>query len=258
MSAKINLNADMAEGFGAYEIGDDDSLLKIVGSASIACGFHAGDASIMRRVVAAAKREGVSIGAHPAFADLQGFGRRKIQMRADDLESLVAYQIGALQALAAYSDMKVTHLKPHGALYNMAAENGDYAMAIGRAIKVVDRQIIYVALAGSQMEKAGRALGLKVAREGFCDRLYEDDGSLTPRSISGAVIRNPETAVRQVVEMVTQGTVTSRGGKTLPCKVDTLCVHGDEPTAIAVGRWVREGLERAGAQLVTLPELALD
>ncbi len=258
MPVRINLNADMAEGFGAYEIGDDDSLLKIVDSASIACGFHAGDPSIMRKVVAAAKREGVSIGAHPAFADLAGFGRRRIEMRADELENIVAYQIGALQALAAYSDIKVTHLKPHGALYNMAAANSDYAMAIGRAIKAVDRDIIYVALAGSEMEKAGRALGLKVAREGFCDRQYEDDGTLTPRSIAGAVIKDPAAAVRQVIEMVTQGTVTSRGGRKLSCNVDTLCVHGDEPTAIAVGRWVREGLERSGVRLVPLPELALD
>ena len=171
MSMMVNLNADMAEGFGAFDIGDDTSILKIINSASIACGFHAGDPLTMRRVVADAKREGVSVGAHPGFNDLWGFGRRRIDMRPDDLEYMVAYQIGALQALAAYSGVKVTHLKPHGALNNMAAENSDYAMAIGRAIKTVDRDIIYVALAGSEMEKAGRALGLKVAREGFCDRL---------------------------------------------------------------------------------------
>src|SRR5882672_5248402 len=201
MSKKINLNADMAEGFGAYEIGDDANILKVIGSANIACGFHAGDPLTMRKIVADAKREGVSVGAHPGFNDIWGFGRRRIDMRADDLEYMIAYQIGALQALAAYSDVKVTHLKPHGALNNMAAENSDYAMAIGRAIKTVDRSIIYVALAGSEMEKAGRTLGLRVAREGFCDRQYEDDGNLTSRKIQGSVIKDPVVATKQVVEM---------------------------------------------------------
>lgn len=258
MSTMVNLNADMAEGFGAYDIGDDASILKIINSASIACGFHAGDPLTMRRVVADAKREGVSVGAHPGFNDLWGFGRRRIDMRPDDLEYMVAYQIGALQALAAYSGVKVTHLKPHGALNNMAAENSDYAMAIGRAIKTVDRDIIYVALAGSEMEKAGRALGLKVAREGFCDRLYEDDGNLTSRKLAGAVIKNPEVAAKQVVDMVVHRTITSRSGKTFPCKVDTLCVHGDEPTAIALARHVREALDLAGVKLVPLPEMTFD
>ena len=151
MAISINLNADMAEGFGAYDIGDDSAILKIIGSANIACGFHAGDPLTMRRVIAQAKAEGVTIGAHPGFNDLWGFGRRRIDMRPDDLEAMIAYQIGALQAMAAYSDAKVTHLKPHGALNNMAAENRDYADAIGRAIKAVDGSIIYVALAGSQM-----------------------------------------------------------------------------------------------------------
>lgn len=167
MTNSINLNADMAEGFGAYDIGNDAELLKVIRSANIACGFHAGDPLTMRRVVEGAKKEGVSIGAHPGFDDIWGFGRRRIDMKASDLEYMIAYQIGALQALAAYSDMKVTHLKPHGALNNMAAENKDYALAIGRAIKAVDRNIIYVALMGSEMEKAGHELGLKVAREGF-------------------------------------------------------------------------------------------
>jgi 5-oxoprolinase (ATP-hydrolysing) subunit A len=258
MSIEINLNADMAEGFGAYDIGDDTSILKIIGSASIACGFHAGDPLTMHRVARDAKREGVSIGAHPGFNDLWGFGRRRIDMRPDDLEYMVAYQIGALQALARYADSKVTHLKPHGALNNIAAENSDYAMAIGRAIKAVDRDIIYVALAGSEMEKAGRALGLKVAREGFCDRQYEDDGNLTSRKIAGSVIKDPAVATKQVIDMVVHRTITSRSGKTLPCKVDTLCVHGDEPTAIALARSVREGLERAGVKLVPLTEMKLD
>src|SRR5438270_7865422 len=258
MTNSINLNADMAEGFGAYDIGNDTELLKVIRSANVACGFHAGDPLTMRRVVEGAKKEGVSIGAHPGFNDIWGFGRRRIDMRADDLEYMIAYQIGALQALAAYSDIKVTHLKPHGALNNMAAENSDYAMAIGRAIKTVDRSIIYVALAGSEMDKAGRALGLKVAREGFCDRQYEDDGNLTSRKIQGSVIKDPMVATKQAVEMVLNNTITSRNGKTIPCTIDTLCLHGDEPTAIAVARSVREGLEKAGVKLVPLTEMALD
>lgn len=258
MTIKINLNADMAEGFGAYDIGDDDGILKIIGSANIACGFHAGDPLTMRQVVADAKRAGVSVGAHPGFNDLWGFGRRRIDMRPDDLENMIAYQIGALQALASYSGVKVTHLKPHGALNNMSAENYEYALAIGRAIKAVDDSIIYLALSGSEMEKAGRSLGLKVALEGFCDRQYEEDGNLTSRKIPGSVIKDPAVATKQVVDMVVNNTITTRTGKTIPCKVHSLCVHGDEPTAVALAKSVREGLEKAGVKLVPLTEMALD
>ena len=258
MTIKINLNADMAEGYGAYDIGDDSGILKVIGSANIACGFHAGDATTMRNVIAEAKQNGVTIGVHPGFNDLWGFGRRRIDMRPDDLEYMVAYQIGALQALAAYSDVKVTHLKPHGALNNMAAENAEYALAIGRAIKTVDPKIIYVALAGSEMEKAGRKLGLPVAIEGFCDRQYDDDGNLTTRKIAGSVLKDPAAATRQVIEMVVNNTIISRNGKKIPCKVHSLCVHGDEPTGVAVARAVREGLEKAGVKLVPLTEMSLD
>ncbi|CAG2142792.1 LamB/YcsF family protein [Cupriavidus numazuensis] len=257
MAISVNLNADMGEGFGAYDIGDDDAILKIIGSANIACGFHAGDPLTMRRVVQRAKEEGVSIGAHPGFNDLWGFGRRRIDMRADDLENLIAYQIGALQAMAAFAGEKVTHVKPHGALNNMAAENADYAMAIGRAIKAVDPKLIYVALSGSEMEIAAEKLGLPLAREGFCDRLYEDDGNLTSRKVPGSVIKDPAQAARQVVHMVVEGEIISRNGKRIPRKVDTLCVHGDEPTAIALARTVREALEAAGVNVIPLTEMAL-
>jgi UPF0271 protein len=256
MANSINLNADMAEGFGAYDIGNDDGILKVIGSANIACGFHAGDPLTMHRVVEGAKKAGVSIGAHPGFNDLWGFGRRRIDMKASDIEYMVAYQIGALQALAACSGTKVTHLKAHGALNNVAAENKDYALAIGRAIKGVDRDIIYVALAGSEMEKAGHELGLKVAREGFCDRQYEDDGNLTSRKIPGSVIHDPEAATKQVIEMVVNRTIVSRNGKRIPCDVHTLCVHGDEPTGVAVAIAVRKGLEGAGVKVVPLTEMS--
>jgi UPF0271 protein len=255
---KMNLNADMAEGFGAYNVGDDSGILKIIGSANIACGFHAGDPTIMRRVISEAKQNGVSIGVHPGFNDIWGFGRRRIDMRPDDLECMVAYQIGALQAMATYSNVKVTHLKPHGALNNMAAENKEYALAIGRAIKAVDSSIIYVALAGSEMEKAGRELGLAVAVEGFCDRQYDDDGNLTSRKIPGSVLKDGAAATRQVLDMVLNNFITSRNGKKIPCKVHSLCVHGDEPTGVATARAVREGLEKAGVKLVPLNEMPLN
>ena len=257
MTILVNMNADMGEGYGAYDIGNDDAILKIIRSASIACGFHAGDPVTMRHVVQRAKEEGVSIGAHPGFNDLWGFGRRRIDMKPEHLEYLIAYQIGALQGMAAYVGEKVTHVKPHGALNNMAAENADYAMAIGRAIKAVDRDIIYVANVGSEMEKAGRKLGLKVAREGYCDRLYDDDGNLTSRKVPGAVIHDPAVAAQHVVRMVVDGEIISRNGKRIPGRVDTLCVHGDEPTAIALAGAVRAGLEAAGVKIVRLPEMAL-
>jgi 5-oxoprolinase (ATP-hydrolysing) subunit A len=257
MAKQINLNADMGEGFGAYDIGDDAGLLKVIRSASIACGFHAGDPVTMQRLVTEAAAEGVSIGAHPGFNDLWGFGRRRIDMNPRELEYMIAYQIGALQAMACYAGAKVTHLKPHGALNNMAAEEIELALAIGRAIKTVDRDIIYVALAGSQMEKAGRELGLRVAREGFCDRLYDDDGNLTSRKVPGAVLHDPEVIKERVVNMVLNDEIVSRTGNRLKVRLDTLCLHGDEPSAVIAARAVRQGLEAAGVKIVTLPEMNL-
>jgi 5-oxoprolinase (ATP-hydrolysing) subunit A len=257
MTLTVNMNADMGEGFGAYKIGDDDAILKIIRSASIACGMHAGDPLTMRHVVQRAKEEGCSIGAHPGFNDLWGFGRRRIDMNPEHLEYLMAYQIGALQAMAAYVGEKVTHLKPHGALNNIAAENADYAMAIGRAIKAVDREIIYVTNVGSEMEKAGRKLGLKVAREAYCDRLYDDNCNLTSRKIPGAVIHDPAVAAERVVRMVVDGEIVSRSGKRIPTRIETLCVHGDEATGVAIAGACRKALEAAGVKILTLPEMKL-
>ena len=257
MALTVNMNADMGEGFGAYDIGDDDSILKIIRSASIACGFHAGDPVTMHRVVQRAKAEGCSIGAHPGFNDLWGFGRRRIDMQPDHLEYVIAYQIGALQAFASYVGEKVTHVKPHGALNNMAAEDEGYAMAIGRAIKTVDKDIIYVALFGSQMHKAAERLGLRLACESFPDRLYEDDGNLASRTIPGTVVKDPKVASEQAVRMVRDGEIISRNGKTVKITAHTLCVHGDEATGVAVARAIRKGLEDAGIAVVPLPEMKL-
>jgi UPF0271 protein len=255
MSAKINLNADIAEGFGAYDIGNDADLMTVIKSANVACGFHAGDANTMHRLVLLAKQEGVSIGVHPGFNDLWGFGRRKIDMDPKELELMVAYQIGALQAMARYAGLPVTHLKPHGALNNMAAVREDYALAIGRAIQTVDPELIYVALTGSEMEKAARKLGLKLAREGFADRQYEDDGNLTPRSIPGSVYKDPDVALKQCLTMAKEGYLISRQGNRIAVAAETICVHGDEPTAVALARHVRQGLEAAGCRIVTIPEM---
>jgi len=257
MTRQVNLNADMGEGHGAYDIGDDEALLEIVRSANIACGFHAGDPLTMRRLATRATDKAVSLGAHPGFNDLWGFGRRPIHMPGDQLEYLVAYQIGALQAMAAYAGARVTHVKPHGSLNNMAAVDADYAMAIGRAIKAVDSGLIYVAQAGTEMERAAEKLGLPLAREAFCDRTYEDDATLTPRSIAGSVIRDPDRVRERVVDMVLEQRVTARSGKRIPVRIDTLCVHGDEPTAVAVARAAREALEAAGVAIVPLPEMTL-
>jgi 5-oxoprolinase (ATP-hydrolysing) subunit A len=255
MAHRINLNADLGEGFGAWDLGDDSSMIGIVRSINVACGLHAGDPVVMRRVALEAKANGVSIGAHPGFDDLRGFGRRQIRMPADELEYLVAYQIGALKAMACYAGVPVTHVKPHGALNNMAAEDEAYAMAIGRAIKTVDRDLIFLALAGSEMEKAARRLDLPLAREAFADRTYEDDGNLTPRSVNGSVLRDADLAAERVVRMVQDGVITSRHGKKLEVGFESLCVHGDEPTAVGLARLCRETLEQEGIEIVTLPEL---
>lgn len=251
---KIDLNADMGEGFGAYDIGDDDGMLEYVSSANIACGFHAGDPVVMRRAVRNAKARGVGIGAHPGFADLQGFGRRRIDLSPAEVESLVAYQIGALCAVAALEDAKVTHVKPHGALSNVAAGEPVLAQAIARAIRSVDSSLIFLAIADSAMDRAGADCGLRVAREGFCDRQYEDDGSLVSRKIAGSVYRDPAPAVRQVLEML-DGKLTTRSGKVVTCAVDSLCIHGDEPTGTAIARAVRAALDARGVRVLSLPTI---
>lgn len=255
MPLRINLNADMAEGWGAYDIGDDMALVRIVRSANVACGFHGGDWNTMHRLVMAAKEAGCSIGAHPGFNDLHGFGRRPIRMAPAEIERMVAYQIGALQAIAAYAGLKVTHLKPHGALSNIAATEAEVARAIARAIRTVDRTIVFVAQTGTQMERATRELELPLAREGFADRQYMDDLQLASRALPGTVYRDPTEAAAQALRIATERRVVTRSGRSVALEVDTICIHGDEPTGVAVAKAVRAALEGAGVQIVTLPEL---
>ncbi len=253
---QIDLNADMGEGFGAYKMGHDEELLRIVTSANVACGFHAGDATIMHGLAMRAKELGVGLGAHPGFDDLWGFGRRNIAMDARGLEYLVAYQIGAMQAFAAYSGAPLRHVKAHGALYNMAAKDAAYAGAIARAVKTVDAKLILVGLPGSEMRKAAENCGLRFAREGFCDRLYREDGSLMPRSVAGSVIADPAAASAQALCLARCETLATAGGGRIKMEVDTLCVHGDEPEAVSVARAVREELEANGVALAPMLQAA--
>jgi len=255
MARSINLNSDLGESFGAWPMGNDAAMLGIVKSANVACGFHAGDPSVMTETVKLAKANGVSIGAHPSFPDLQGFGRRQMKLSAAELEALIAYQTGALMGVAASQGMKVTHVKPHGALSNMASVDAAMAEAIARAIKAVDRDLIFLATAGSEMAKAGRKLGLNTAQEIFADRTYGDDGNLTPRSQPHAMIHDAQQAVAHVRRMVEEQAIFALSGKKIPTSVDSICVHGDEESAVAVARAVREGLEQAQIRVLPLPEV---
>lgn len=254
---KVNLNADMGEGHGAWDIGDDEAMLELVSSANVACGFHAGDPATMARVCRGAAARGVSIGAHPGFDDLRGFGRRRIETPPADIEAMTAYQIGALQGMAASAGARVTHVKPHGALNNMACERADMAGAIAAAVRAVDPGLILVAVSGSALFEAGRAAGLAVASEAYADRTYGDDGLMTPRKFDNAMIRDPAQAAEQVRRIVADGVVVSTSGREMPVEAHTICVHGDEPTGPAVARAVRDALAAAGVSVVPLPAMGL-
>ncbi len=251
----VDLNSDLGEGFGPWSMGDDAAMLDIVSSANLACGFHAGDPVIMTDTARLAREKGVAIGAHPAFFDLWGFGRRRITGDSPaDIEKMVAYQIGALQGVATLAGHRVSHVKPHGALYNMAAADPALANAIAQAIRAVDPSLLFVVLPGSEMERAGRAAGLRVACEVFADRGYLDDGSLAPRGQPGALIHDPDEAARRTVEMVTTGRVQALSGRSVPVTADTICIHGDTPAAVAMARAVRSALEAAGVAIRPMHE----
>lgn len=253
--ASVDLNCDMGEGFGAWEMGDDAAMLEIVTSANVACGFHAGDPIVMRRTLALARDRGIGVGAHPGFLDLWGFGRRVIKGDTpEELEAQVVYQIGALQGIAKAVGHKVTHVKAHGALSNVAMVEDAVALAIGRAIRSVDPTLAYMVLPGTALERAAVELGLPVVREVFADRTYEDDATLTSRKIAGSVIHDAEVAAERVLRMVEEQAVTSRNGKRIPVPVDTVCVHGDTPGAVGIARRIRERLEQAGIRLVALKD----
>jgi UPF0271 protein len=251
----VNINSDLGESFGPWVMGNDAEVLKIVKSANVACGFHASDPVVMVETVKLCKDNGVSVGAHPGFADLQGFGRRVIHLTPKELEANIAYQLGALQAIAALQGLKVTHIKPHGMMGNMSAENAEMSAVIARATKAVDPEIIFLCQANTEQGKAARKYGLRAAEEVFADRTYTDTGFLTPRKEANSMIKDAATAVANVRRMVDEQAIYSTSGKRIPCQVDSICVHGDGPTAVTVSRAVREGLEAAGIRVVPLPEL---
>lgn len=245
-SPSVDLNSDMGEGFGSYRMGDDDAILSIVTSANVACGFHAGDPDIMAQTFQTAKERGVAIGAHPGYADLWGFGRRVIPHSAGEIERFVAYQIGAAQALAAYAGHKITYVKAHGALNNLASEDADVARAIARGVAAVDRSLILLCVARSQQIRAGEETGLAVKHEIFADRAYTEEGQLVSRSQPGAVIHDPEEASARIFRMVSEGAIETVSGKLLRTPIDSICVHSDTPTAVALAAQVRKALEAEG------------
>jgi UPF0271 protein len=249
MTKQVDLNGDMGEGFGAWRMGQDELLLDLVTSANVACGFHAGDPATMARVVKATVARGVALGAHPSMPDLQGFGRREMAITAEEAHGLVLYQIGALHAFARAAGGRLHHVKPHGALYNMAARDAVLADAIARAVRDFDPSLVLVGLSGGELTRAGSSLGLVCAGEVFADRGYEPDGSLTPRRQPGAMIEDEELAVSRVLRMVCEGKVASRTGEDLVVQADTVCIHGDQPRALAFARKLREALAEAGVQV---------
>jgi 5-oxoprolinase (ATP-hydrolysing) subunit A len=248
----IDLNCDMGESFGPWKMGADAEVMPNITSANVACGAHAGDPGVMRRTIRAAKQHGVAVGAHPGFADLQGFGRREMQADPAEVEDSLIAQIGALAAMARAEAAPLRHVKAHGALYNMAARDRKLADAVARAIKAFDASLVMFGLPKSPLIEAGIAAGLRVAAEGFADRSYEPDGSLTPRSRPGAVIHDAAVVVDRAVRMVRDGVVLTSEGREIPLKVDTICVHGDTPGAPELTRRIRAGLEAVGISVRSL------
>jgi UPF0271 protein len=253
MPKSIDLNADMGEGFGSWTMGDDASLLTVVTSANVACGFHAGDPEVMDRTVALAVRNGVALGAHPGYYDLRGFGRREIAADLAEVESDVLYQVGALAAFARSHGTKLTHVKPHGALYNQAALDPELARAVARGVRRAGPELTLVGLATSEpLRRAAEAEGLRFAGEAFADRAYEANGSLRSRRLAGAVISDPEAAAAQAVRIARDGVVVTASGIEVALDAETLCLHGDTPGALGIALAVRHALEAAGVVVSAL------
>jgi len=248
----IDLNCDMGEAYGRYDLGMDGEIIHHITSANVACGWHAGDPLIMDRTVKMAVKNGVGVGAHPGYPDLMGFGRRAMDCTRDEIRMYVTYQIGALQAFCSANGTRLTHVKPHGALYLMAVENKDIAQTVAEAIAGVDPGLCFVALAGEKgetMARAGRELGLCVAREAFPDRAYSPSGTLLSRRKPGAVIKEPREVTERVLKMVIEEHMIAIDGSAVPIQADTLCVHGDTPTAVTLARDIRHALETEGVML---------
>ncbi|MTT31863.1 5-oxoprolinase subunit PxpA [Terrilactibacillus sp. BCM23-1] len=239
----VDLNCDLGESFGAYKLGMDNEILDYVTSANIACGFHAGDPSVMRKTVTLALGKGVQIGAHPGLPDLVGFGRRPMAISPQEAYDMVIYQVGALQAFVKAEGASMQHVKPHGALYNMAAKDPKLSEAIAEAIYAIDPELILFGLSGSQLTKAGEKIGLRVAHEVFSDRTYQIDGSLTSRKEPNALIVDKDQAFKQVLRMIKEGLVKTEQEKDIAIKADTICIHGDGKAALTFARDIRQGFQ---------------
>ncbi|REH94867.1 LamB/YcsF family protein [Staphylococcus felis] len=249
---KVDLNCDLGESFGNYKIGNDDAIIPLITSANIACGFHAGDENVIAQTVKLAKENGVAIGAHPGFNDLQGFGRRNLDMSPHEIYNMVVYQIGALKAFCDIQNVKMNHVKPHGALYQMGARDPKIAQAIAQAVKDVDSKIVLVGLSHSILIDEAKKLGLKTASEVFADRRYEKDGQLVSRKKEGAVIEDTDEAIAQVVRMVTENKVTAISGEDIDISADTICVHGDGAHALEFVEQIRKRLSEVNVDIVKI------
>ncbi|WP_409275885.1 LamB/YcsF family protein [Neobacillus sp. SCS-31] len=248
----VDINCDMGESFGTYTLGMDTEILDYVTSANIACGFHAGDPATMRKTVKLAIEKNVGIGVHPGLPDLAGFGRREMNISPQEAYDMVVYQIGALSAFVKAEGGQVQHVKPHGALFNMAAKNAGLAEAIAEAVYKVDPELVFFGLAGSELVKAGHRLGLRTASEVFSDRTYQEDGSLTSRREPNALIKDHETAVRQVIRMVKESKVTSQQGTDISIKADTVCIHGDGENALDFAKYITSALKESGITIASI------
>ena len=251
-SQTIDLNSDVGESFGRYSLGMDESVIPLISSANIACGFHAGDPAVMRHTVVLARENNVAVGAHPGLPDLMGFGRRAMEVSLQEVTDYVTYQIGAIQAFAAAEGVVLRHVKPHGALYNMAVKNPRIWEAVAVALAAVNPDLILFVLAGANrgsLEAMAAESGIRIAFEFFADRAYQPDGSLVPRTQPGAVIKDHELAARRVVKMATEGSVECVDGSEIQLAAETICVHGDNPSALALVKKVRETLTAAGVEI---------
>ena len=239
----IDLNCDMGESFGAWTLGNDAALMDFVSSVNIACGFHAGDSTTIRKTIETAISKGVKIGAHPSFPDLQGFGRREMKLSANEIFDLVLYQVAALKGICEALGGKLNHVKPHGALYNQAAKNPEIAAAIAESVKKIDENLIFYGLSGSCLISEAEKIGLQTASEVFADRTYQPDGTLTPRTDSNALITDSNQSITQVLEMIFEQKVTTINGEKVALKAETICIHGDGKNALEFARLIRENLE---------------
>ncbi|AKT50729.1 LamB/YcsF family protein [Arsenicicoccus sp. oral taxon 190] len=246
---RIDLNSDLGESFGSWRMGDDDAMLDVVTSANVACGFHAGDPSVMLRAVSAAAERGVVVGAHVAYRDLAGFGRRFVDVAPDELVADVVYQIAALDGMCRLAGTQVAYVKPHGALYNTIVHHDAQARAVVTALTSYDDALPLMGLPGSAVQRHAEAAGVPFVVEAFADRGYQPDGTLTPRSAPGAVLHDPEAVAQRMVRMVTDGVVEAVDGTTIPLRADSICTHGDSPGAVAMARATRAALQEAGVQV---------